>query len=333
MRSRIVDRDEARDLSPLFAWDDVLAACWSPDDGHCTPEAVVAGYAGGARRAGAGLVTGVEVIDVELAAGAVSAVRWRTGGTDPGGADEGVLRASTVLCCAGAWSHAIGAMVGVDLPVTPYRRELVVTGPVPELPAQHPDDDRRGYVAVPARRGPGAARRVVRPGRRSRLRPRARPGVPGADRAAGGGTCTRAARRRHRRRLVRAVRGDAGPQRHRRVRTRRRVRVRDRLQRSRVPAGPGGRRDPARQRPGPHARAGRLSAVRRSGSRPDPPGPNGTSCSCCCASGSSRQSRRRPARSRRRGSGPGSSPRRAPPTRSRRPSAARPCRRSMPATR
>ncbi len=138
VRSRIIDRDEARDLSPLFAWDDVLAACWSPDDGHCTPEAVVAGYAGGARRAGARLVTGVEVIDVELAAGAVSAVRWRTGGTDPGGADEGVLRASTVLCCAGAWSHAIGAMVGVDLPVTPYRRELIVTGPVPGLPARIP---------------------------------------------------------------------------------------------------------------------------------------------------------------------------------------------------
>ncbi len=132
MRSRLVPAGEAAELSPLFAWDDVLAACWSPDDGCCTPEAVVAGYAGGARRAGARLATGVEVTDLVPGPG-TSRVRWRA-------ADgvAGELQAGVVLCCAGAWSQALGAMAGVPLPVTPYRRELVVTGPLPGPPVPAP---------------------------------------------------------------------------------------------------------------------------------------------------------------------------------------------------
>lgn len=132
MRSQIVPAAKAAELSPLFEWGDVLAACWSPDDGHCTPEAVVAGYAAGARSHGAALVTGVEVTGIDLAEGAVAAVRWSSD------AGEGVIGCRTVLCCAGAWSAEVGAMVGVDLPVTPYRREIVVTDPIPDLPAQLP---------------------------------------------------------------------------------------------------------------------------------------------------------------------------------------------------
>jgi sarcosine oxidase subunit beta len=48
--SRMIDVDEARRLSPLIATDGLLAAAFSPDDGHCTPESVVLGYAGAARR-------------------------------------------------------------------------------------------------------------------------------------------------------------------------------------------------------------------------------------------------------------------------------------------
>ena len=53
--SRIITPDEARELSPLINVDDVLAAAYSPDDGHATPEAVVHGYAAGARAAGASM--------------------------------------------------------------------------------------------------------------------------------------------------------------------------------------------------------------------------------------------------------------------------------------
>lgn len=126
--TRIVDVDEARRLSPLIDTDGLLAASFSPTDGHCSPESVVLGYATAARRLGATLVTGCAVTGIQLHDGAIRAVET-TGG---------VVETDTVVCAAGAWSRAIGAMAGVDLPVTPLRRQIAFTGPVAGLPPHLP---------------------------------------------------------------------------------------------------------------------------------------------------------------------------------------------------
>jgi len=122
--SRMIDPDEAGRISPLLRTDDLLAAAWSPDDGHCSPDSVVLGYAGGARRLGATLRTGVEVLSVETSGGDITSVVT----------DAGTVQTSTVVCCAGAWSRELAATAGVDLPVTPYRRQIVVTAPIADLP-------------------------------------------------------------------------------------------------------------------------------------------------------------------------------------------------------
>lgn len=123
--SRLVDAAEAKRLSPLIETDGVLAAAFSPDDGHCTPESVVLGYATGARRHGATLVTRCEVLGIDTAGRDIRAVETT----------RGRIATSTVICAAGAWSPALGEMVDVALPVTPYRRQLVFTGPIdPHVP-------------------------------------------------------------------------------------------------------------------------------------------------------------------------------------------------------
>jgi len=126
--SRMLDVDEALRLSPLVEPDGLLAATFSPDDGHCTPESVVLGYASAARRLGARLLTGVHAREVLVEGGEVQAVVT----------DQGTVRTGTVVCAAGAWSGALGASAGVDLPVVPLRRQVVVTGPVAGLPADLP---------------------------------------------------------------------------------------------------------------------------------------------------------------------------------------------------
>ena len=126
--SRMVGPEEARRLSPLVSTEGLLAAAWSPTDGHCTPESVVLGYATGARRSGATLVPHCPVTGIEVADGAVVAVRTA----------RGTVRTGTVVCAAGAWSGPVAALAGVDLPVTPLRRQIVVTEPVPDLPAAVP---------------------------------------------------------------------------------------------------------------------------------------------------------------------------------------------------
>ena len=126
--SRMIEVAEATRLSPLVAEEGLLGAAYSPTDGHCTPESVVLGYAGAARRAGAHVCRGTTVEDIEHDGRTIAAVRT----------DRGTIRTDTVVCAAGAWSAAVGAMAGVDLPVTPERREIVVTEPVPGLDPRTP---------------------------------------------------------------------------------------------------------------------------------------------------------------------------------------------------
>ncbi|WP_199752984.1 FAD-binding oxidoreductase [Actinoplanes sp. ATCC 53533] len=126
--SRMIDVAEAGRLSPLISTEGLLAAAYSPTDGHCTPESVVLGYAAAARRAGAKLVRGTTVTDIVHDGHAIDSVVT----------DRGAIRADTVVCAAGPWSAAIGEMAGVNLPVVPLRRQILTTEAVPGLDPETP---------------------------------------------------------------------------------------------------------------------------------------------------------------------------------------------------
>ena len=121
--SQMLTVEEALRLSPLVEADGLLAAAFSPDDGHCTPESVVLGYATAARRFGARFRTRTTVRSI-VGTGS-DTFRVET--------DRGAVSTPVVVCAAGAWSREIGEMVGVDLPVSPLRRQVMFTAPMPEL--------------------------------------------------------------------------------------------------------------------------------------------------------------------------------------------------------
>ncbi|MBN6052897.1 FAD-binding oxidoreductase [Nonomuraea sp. RK-328] len=122
--SRMISLREAAELSPLIDTEGLLGAAYSPTDGHCTPESVVLGYASAARRLGARLLPNCAATGIETVDGRVAAVQT----------EGGRIETDTVVCAAGAWSAPVGAWAGVDLPVTPLRRQVLVTEPVPDLP-------------------------------------------------------------------------------------------------------------------------------------------------------------------------------------------------------
>ena len=126
--SRMLTPDEARGLCPLLEGDDILAASFSPGDGHATPEGVVSGYAYWARAHGAEIRTGCELLDIGTNGDEITEVLT----------SQGAIRTNTVICAAGAWSRSCGAMVGVDLPVTPVRRQILFTEPLEGLPPRLP---------------------------------------------------------------------------------------------------------------------------------------------------------------------------------------------------
>ncbi|RZU14041.1 sarcosine oxidase subunit beta [Kribbella rubisoli] len=143
--TRMISVDEAVALAPIVAPDGLVGACFSPTGGHCTPESVVLGYATAARRLGATLLTGCEVIGIDAVGNHLTAVRTSLG----------TVRTGTVICAAGAWSEGLAASVGVELPVTPLRRQIVVTEAIPDLPAGLPMTIDFGSTFYFHREGPG----------------------------------------------------------------------------------------------------------------------------------------------------------------------------------
>jgi sarcosine oxidase subunit beta len=168
--SRMLSAGEAGRLSPLANVDDVLAASICMRDGHCTPDAVVLGYATAARAMGVRIVTQCPVTGIDLEDGAVAGVRTRGGS----------VSTTTVICAAGPWSRGIAAMAGVDLPVQPVARPIWYTEPMPNRPGA--DDHRlRDGVLLPLR-GPRSAVRHGRSRPTSRIRCADAPGLAGGRR-------------------------------------------------------------------------------------------------------------------------------------------------------
>ncbi len=143
--SRMLTAKQAKRLCPLLEGEDILAAAFSPEDGHVTPEAVVQGYAFAARALGARIQVGCEAIDIETSGNDISAVTT----------NRGSIRTNVVICTAGAWSRRCAAMVGVELPVTPLRRQVLFTEPMEDLPPDLPFTIDFGSSFYFHREGPG----------------------------------------------------------------------------------------------------------------------------------------------------------------------------------
>lgn len=126
--ARWVDPDEAARMVPVLSIDDVLGCTFCPSDGIASPADVTAGYAAAARRQGARIKEGVEVVGIDVASGRVQGVRT----------SDGDVATRMVFNCAGAWSASIGRMAGLEIPVLPYRRHIAVTGPFPAVPRSNP---------------------------------------------------------------------------------------------------------------------------------------------------------------------------------------------------
>jgi len=128
--SRFLDPEEAAEECPGLYAEEFVGATYSPTDGFADPHLGLQGFSQAAAEAGADVRTGVEVTDV---------LRGDAGGGDAPGGDpapvvgvdttEGRVEADFVVNAAGPWAARIGGMAGLDLPVVPKRRQLMVVNP------------------------------------------------------------------------------------------------------------------------------------------------------------------------------------------------------------
>ena len=120
--------EEIRELLPMMNLDDVLAGTYHPKDGLVDPNSVVMGYINAAKRQGAEVFTGVEVTGIDVQNGRILSVETSVG----------KINTPLVVNAAGPWAGLIGRMAGVEIPITPLRRQMLTTTPLPEIPTEFP---------------------------------------------------------------------------------------------------------------------------------------------------------------------------------------------------
>ena len=119
---------DLRSLVPEIDVEDILGATYFDGDGLADPAGVVQGYVSGARRLGAALLEQTPATRVCIENGRVRAVQT----------PNGAISTGSVLIASGPWSAEVGRAAGIELPLTPLRRQLAVTAPIPGLNPRFP---------------------------------------------------------------------------------------------------------------------------------------------------------------------------------------------------
>lgn len=120
--------EEVRRRLPMMHLEDVLGATYNPKDGLVDPHGVVMGYINAASRLGARAMNNVEVTGIRLIGEKITAVET----------SAGTVATPLVINAAGPWAGLIGQMAGVDIPITPIRRQMLTTTPLSDIPPDFP---------------------------------------------------------------------------------------------------------------------------------------------------------------------------------------------------
>jgi glycine/D-amino acid oxidase-like deaminating enzyme len=124
--TREIGHDEVAALWPAANLEDFAAFGWEPRGGYGDAYLTAQAFAGAARRDGVTLRQSTTVTDVLTEHGRVTGVRL---------ADGSQISAPVVIVAAGPWSVALLAGVGVELPITVHREQIVLIDPGVELGA------------------------------------------------------------------------------------------------------------------------------------------------------------------------------------------------------
>ncbi|MCD2205262.1 NAD(P)/FAD-dependent oxidoreductase [Halobacterium sp. KA-6] len=144
--SEFLEAEEAAELCPGLNSDNYVAASYLGTDGVADPHLALQGFSKAADEAGVDIRTKTEAIDIQQdSTGQVSGVKT---------ADE-IIEADYVVDAAGPWAPRVAEFVGVDLPISPKLRHLMVAQPDTAVDETVPFtiDQDRGVHFRPERNG------------------------------------------------------------------------------------------------------------------------------------------------------------------------------------
>lgn len=115
-------------LSPFLEPYGVLGVLHVGDDLYFDPAQVAIGYVRGAQARGVTVLPRTTVTGVRVEGGRVESVET----------DRGIIRTSTAVDAAGAWTRQVAAASGIRIPLVPTRHQLFVTEPLEHVHAELP---------------------------------------------------------------------------------------------------------------------------------------------------------------------------------------------------
>ncbi|MER5184076.1 FAD-binding oxidoreductase [Streptomyces sp. NPDC002896] len=115
-----ISRDEVAELWPVAELSDFAAFGWEPRGGYGDAYRTAQAFAAAARRDGVRIRQGAAVAEVLVGDGGVRGVRL---------ADGEEIATRSVVVAAGPWSVGLLAPLGVELPITVHREQIVLISP------------------------------------------------------------------------------------------------------------------------------------------------------------------------------------------------------------
>ena len=120
LKVQLLKPEEIGQFAPHVRVDDIKLATFCHDDGLGDPNEFLQGYEKADRRLGVEINLETEVTGFATNSGKISAVKT----------SNGTISTPLVINCAGAYAGEIGKMIKANVPVLPYRRQCVTTGPL-----------------------------------------------------------------------------------------------------------------------------------------------------------------------------------------------------------
>jgi sarcosine oxidase subunit beta len=127
VNSSVIDAQGIHDLFPGLEVRDEVAA-YEPDSGYADPYLTCGAFVSAAKDRGAQLWQNAEVTAITTAGGRVTGVRTTKGDID----------APVIVNAAGGWAGRVGALAGMDLPITVWRHDTGVLGLPASVPGHFP---------------------------------------------------------------------------------------------------------------------------------------------------------------------------------------------------
>ena len=117
-----ISPQEVADKYPNLKVDDITQALWLPSDGQGDPANITQALAKGARQRGAKTFEGTKVTKIHKTNGKVTGVDWET---EKG--EQGHTTCEHIVIASGMWSHEVGKMAGVNIPLHACEHFYIVT--------------------------------------------------------------------------------------------------------------------------------------------------------------------------------------------------------------